>query len=120
MGKKLKERDLVNSLIINLRYNERSKVYVYVDRDCGARRHTRSGWDFLAAKNSRVVFCEAKLQNNDLTDWQRVIEIENKIANNKYAVLRFLENRKVYNKLTGEVIDIDKVNFDFLYGLDSD
>lgn len=112
----MNERDLVNKLLNFLRKNERNKVYIYVDRDAATVRNSRSGWDFLAAKNSTVVFCEAKIGRAKLTDWQELSRLENQIANNLYIVLRFLNDDVVLNEVTKQKIKINEVTFEFLCG----
>lgn len=65
------ERAHVNALIKAIQKNSPG-VYVYIDRDAGTVRHTSSGFDFLLAKDGRVVFCEAKEEKGKLTEWQEL------------------------------------------------
>ena len=48
------ERDCVNALIRAIRKNS-PDVYVFVDRDSGATRHTLSGWDYLVIVTGKQV-----------------------------------------------------------------
>jgi len=53
------ERAYVNALIKAIQKNSPG-VYVHIDRDAGAARHTSSGWDFLLACHGLVVFAKQK------------------------------------------------------------
>lgn len=89
--KLLNERQLVNLLIKALKKNSPG-IYIHVDRDSGNMRHTSSGWDFLAVWEGRTVFCECKIGNGKLTDWQQLTETEIGLAGGDFKVLRFVQD----------------------------
>ncbi len=112
--KPLKERQLVNLLVKALKKNSPG-IYIHVDRDSGAMRHTSSGWDFLAAMNGKVVFCECKIENGKLTDWQKLVRTELTLAKVPHEVLRFSADVKAGDifTITGfgcETIKLNEVN----------
>jgi hypothetical protein len=86
------ERAHVNALVKAIQKNSPS-VYVFIDRDAGTARHTSSGWDFLLAKDGRVVFCEAKEEKGKLTEWQEyTCAMVRGVSGTPYLVVRFLDN----------------------------
>lgn len=86
------ERAHVNALVKAIQKNSPG-VYVYIDRDAGAARHTSSGWDFMLVQNGRVVFCEAKEEKGKLTEWQDYTRaLIRGVAGTPYLVVRFLDN----------------------------
>ena len=116
----MNERQLVTILTHKLKKNEKSKIYIHIDRDAPGLRHTRSGWDFIAAKNGHVVFCEAKIKTRPLTDWQRYVQCEVALAGCEYVVIRFFHEGgrtwSVCNEVTGEYLSLDGITFEFLIG----
>ena len=89
------ERGHVNDLIKVIQKNSPG-VYVHIDRDTGAIRHTSSGYDFLLASDGHVVFCEAKEENGKLSSWQKFTHAQVTAAGNSYRVVRFWENGKFF------------------------
>jgi len=89
------ERDCVNALIRAIRKNS-PDVYVFVDRDSGATRHTLSGWDFLVSRGGYTVFVEAKMGTGLLSDWQKLTQAEITRAGSRYVVLRFSDTGKTF------------------------
>ena len=86
------ERAHVNALVKAIQKNSPG-VYVFIDRDAGNMRHTSSGWDFLLAKDGRVVFCEAKEEKGKLTEWQEyTCALIRGVSGTPYLVVRFLRN----------------------------
>ena len=86
------ERAAVNNLIKELRKKMQAGIYVYVDRDAGAQRHTSSGWDFLICRGPYVVFVEAKVGPGRLTEYQDFTRAEVQAAGGRYIVARFSED----------------------------
>lgn len=86
------ERAHVNALVKAIQKNSPG-AYVFIDRDAGTARHTSSGWDFLLAKDGRVVFCEAKEEKGKLTEWQEYTRaLIRGVSGTPYLVVRFLRN----------------------------
>ena len=85
------ERAYVNALIKAIQKNSPG-VYVHIDRDAGAARHTSSGWDFMLACHGLVVFCEAKIEKGKLSDWQEFVRAAVLASKTPYVVVRFWEN----------------------------
>lgn len=85
----LNERALTNVLLRELQKSTLGAVYAFVDRDTGAERHTRSGFDFLLVFRGKVLFCEAKRENALLTPYQTETKMRIEIAQGKYAVVRY-------------------------------
>jgi hypothetical protein len=83
------ERAAVNNLLLHLRRKYKDALYIYVDRDAGALRHTSSGWDFLLAKDGKIVFVEAKVGGGKLTDYQEYTRQQILSARCWHVVLRF-------------------------------
>lgn len=91
------ERAHVNALIKALQKNSPG-VYVYIDRDAGSLRHTSSGWDFLLAKDGRVVFCEAKEEKGKLTEWQDYTRaLICGVSGTPYLIIRFWEKGRLFS-----------------------
>ena len=112
--KHLTERALVNKLIKALQANSH-RVYVHVDRDSGSQRHTSSGWDFLLAADGRVVFCEAKKENGNLSDWQKFTAAQIIAARSRFVVVRFSADGKFFCVAGGKDIEISDACFkDFI------
>jgi hypothetical protein len=82
------ERAHVNALIKAIQKNTPG-VYIYVDRDAGATRHTSSGFDFLISYGGRVAFCEGKEEKGVLSSWQKFTQSLILSANTPYYVVRF-------------------------------
>jgi len=82
------ERAYVNALVAAIHKNSPG-VYIYIDRDAGSARHTSSGFDFLLAFKGRVVFCEAKIGNGKLSDWQEFVRAYVQASDTPYRVVRF-------------------------------
>lgn len=109
--KKVNERDAVNRLTAAIVRNTPG-AYVYVDRDAGGPRHTRSGWDFLVAHHGRVAFVEAKVgDETKLTDWQQYTQREVASAGCPYHTIRFSPTGDTFN-LNGTVIKTDQATAD--------
>lgn len=89
------ERAHVNALIKAIQKNSPG-VYVHIDRDAGAARHTSSGWDFLLACHGLVVFCEAKIGKGKLSDWQEFVRAAVLASKTPYVVVRFLNDGKCF------------------------
>ena len=85
------ERAHVNALIKAIQKNSPG-VYVHIDRDAGAARHTSSGFDFLLARDGSVVFVEAKTLKGKLSSWQQFVQAQITASGTKYCVVRFTEN----------------------------
>jgi len=86
------ERAAVNNLLLHLRRKYKDALYIFVDRDAGALRHTSSGWDFLLAKDGKVVFVEAKVGSGKLTDYQDYTRQQILSARCRHVVLRFSDD----------------------------
>jgi hypothetical protein len=86
------ERKAVNALLNALRKKYKSQLYIFVDRDAGEMRHTKSPWDFLLARGPYVVFVEAKVGAGRLEEWQEYSQAEVKAAGGRYLVARFSED----------------------------
>lgn len=86
--KKPTERELVNRLIKAIKANTREPVYVFVDRDSGVQRHTKSGWDFCLTWKGRTVFIEAKVKTKQ-SDFQKLTQKEIEAAGGTYLLLHF-------------------------------
>ena len=89
---RVSERAAVNNLLSHLRRKYRNALYIYVDRDAGALRHTSSGWDFLLAKSGVVVFVEAKVSGGKLTDYQEYTRQQILLSRCQHVVLRFSDD----------------------------
>jgi len=111
--KKVSERACVNQLVKALQKNT-LRAYIHVDRDSGSARHTSSGWDFLVAWDRRVVFCEAKMGNEKLTDWQELTRALINSTGGIYKVIRFWDNGETFtvtqNALTTEKIKTENMS----------
>lgn len=92
--KDVRERTAVNDLIKSLKKKKKSDVYIFVDRDAGEIRHTKSGWDFLIARGPYCVFVEAKVGAGKLEEYQEFTRVEIKAAGGRYLVARFSEDGK--------------------------
>jgi hypothetical protein len=92
------ERTNVNALIQAIQKNSlsASTTYVHVDRDAGSARHTSSGWDFLLARDDKIVFCEAKQPKGKLSSWQELTRVLIQRASCRYCVVRFSEDGKFF------------------------
>ena len=86
------ERKAVNALLTALKKKKKSDLYIFVDRDAGEMRHTKSPWDFLLARGPYVVFVEAKVGAGKLEEWQEYARLEVKAAGGQYVVARFSED----------------------------
>lgn len=84
------ERAAVNALVKAIQENSPG-AYVHIDRDASAARHTSSGWDFQLAFKGRVVYCEAKIEKEKLSDWQEYIRAAVRASDTPYLVVRFWE-----------------------------
>ena len=100
------ERAYVNALVKAIQKNS-SGVYVYIDRDAGAARHTSSGFDFLLAYNGRTVFCEAKVETGKLSDWQEFIRAAVRSSGTPYFVVRFWYDGACYTTDDGLMIETE-------------
>lgn len=89
------ERAYVNALVKAIQKNSPG-VYVFIDRDAGNVRHTSSGWDFSLTLLGRVVYCEAKVENGKLTDWQELTRALVLANGTPYRVVRFWEGGKYF------------------------
>jgi hypothetical protein len=109
------ERAHVNALVKAIKINS-SRVYVFIDRDAGTARHTSSGWDFLLAKDGRVVFCEAKEEKGKLSDWQEYTRaIIRGVSGTPYLVVRFCNAGKCFTLDDGPAIETEKARItDFI------
>jgi hypothetical protein len=108
------ERAYANALVKAIQKNS-SDVYVYVDRDAGSVRHTSSGFDFLLASQGCVVFCEAKIENGKLTDWQKFIRVVILATGTPYFVVRFWESGVWFSIDSGTPIRTEKATItDFI------
>lgn len=85
------ERAHVNALVKAIQKNSPG-VYIFIDRDAGNMRHTSSGWDFLLACHGLVIFCEAKVENGKLSDWQEFVRAAVLASKTPYVVARFWED----------------------------
>lgn len=112
------ERALVNKLTKAIQKNS-PRVYIHIDRDSGAQRHTSSGWDMMLASSDHVVLCEAKMEKGRLSDWQEFVRSLATDAAVKYRVVRFT-NDGLYFWVEGidERKEIDKACFADFYGVD--
>jgi len=120
--KLLNERQLVNLLVKALKKNSPG-IYIHVDRDSGNMRHTSSGWDFLAAMNGRVVFCECKVSKTNsgkLTDWQKYTRLEIQRGKNKFLVLDMYDRNSdpadfyIHNNEKAAQIHVSEINAEWL------
>ena len=108
------ERAYVNALVKALQKNSPG-VYVYIDRDAGAARHTSSGFDFLFACHGRAVFCEAKIEKGKLSDWQEYVRAAVLASKTPYRVVRFTRAGLGFSVDGGPVIDVEEADItDFL------
>ncbi len=82
------ERAYVNALVKAIQKNS-PDVYIFIDRDAGSARHTSSGWDFQLSRGGRVVYCEAKLENGKLSEWQEFTRAAILASGTPYYVVRF-------------------------------
>lgn len=89
------ERAYVNALIKAIQKNSPG-VYVHIDRDAGAARHTSSGFDFLLACHGLAVFCEAKIEKGKLSDWQEFVRAAVLASKTPYCVIRFWNDGKFF------------------------
>ena len=88
---KYSERYFVNELVAYLRS---FGAYVYIDQDSGHER-TKSGWDFLYGVNKTAIFVEAKMENNQLTDYQKYTKDMIVLSGGKYIELHlYKDNNK--------------------------
>ena len=111
------ERAYVNKLVKAVQANSH-RVYVYIDRDAGSARHTSSGFDFLLASNSVVVFIEAKVENGKLSDWQEFVQADIKSARTMYRVVRFTKDGKYFSIDGSGMIETTAARFsDFVNGI---
>lgn len=108
------ERAYVNALIKAIQKNSPG-VYVHIDRDAGAARHTSSGWDFMLACHGLVVFCEAKIEKGKLSDWQEFVRAAVLASKTPYVVVRFWEGGTRFSIDGGEPIRTEEAGItDFL------
>ena len=120
------ERAHVNALVKAIQKNSPG-VYVFIDRDAGNMRHTSSGFDFLLAKDGRVVFCEAKEEKGKLTEWQEYTRaLIYGASGTPYLVVRFWEGGKFFTidghvnvKIEIEAAKVDDFNRKFI-GIEKD
>lgn len=89
------ERAHVNALVKAIQKNSPG-VYVYIDRDAGNARHTSSGWDFMLALNGCVAYCEAKIENKKLSDFQEFTRALILASGTPYLVVRFWNEGKFF------------------------
>jgi len=111
------ERAHVNALVKAIQKNSPG-VYVHIDRDAGAARHTSSGWDFMLVKDGRVVFCEAKEEKGKLSEWQELTRaMVRGVSGTPYRVVRFWENGEFFTVDDGKKIAISDATIqDFIQG----
>ena len=109
------ERAFVNALTKAIQKNSH-RVYVYIDRDAGAARHTSSGFDFILLSSGRVVFCEAKVEKGKLSEWQEFVRADIKSTHSRYVVIRFYEDGKVFTVDGGKQIETELATFADIYG----
>ena len=108
------ERDYVNALVKAIQKNSPG-VYVHIDRDAGAARHTSSGFDFLLACHGLVVFCEAKIEKGKLSDWQEFIQASVLASKTPYVVVRFYDGGMRFTIDNGATIETEQADItDFL------
>lgn len=89
------ERAYVNALVKAIQKNSQN-VYVYIDRDAGAARHTSSGWDFMLVCHGLVVFCEAKIEKGKLSEWQEFTRAAILASKTSYLTVRFWSNGALF------------------------
>jgi len=109
---RVSERAAVNNLLLHLRRKYKDALYIFVDRDAGALRHTSSGWDFLLAKGGKVVFVEAKVGSRKLTDYQEYTRQQILSAQSRHVVLRFSEDGRGVAVDDAPVITVESVMFE--------
>lgn len=83
------ERELVNTLLRQIKINTPFPVYIFVDRDSGQVRNTKSGWDFLISAKGLTFFCEAKIENAPLRPFQALTKREIDFAGSSFFTVRF-------------------------------
>ena len=82
---KYSERYFVNELVSYLRS---FGAYVFIDQDTGHERE-KSGWDFCYSVNGNTIFVEAKMENNQLSDYQKHTKDLILLSGGKYIELHF-------------------------------
>jgi len=108
------ERAYVNALVKAIQKNSPG-VYVHIDRDAGAARHTSSGWDFMLACHGLAVFCEAKIGKGKLSDWQEFIRAAVLASKTPYYVIRFWDDGAFFTVDDGPAIETEQADItDFL------
>ena len=108
MKRSADERAHVNALVKAIQKNS-PRVYIYIDRDAGSIRHTSSGFDFILAADSTVVFCEAKESKG--SDWQEFVKAQITAARVKYCVVRFFEDGERFSLNGEKVLAISEARF---------
>jgi hypothetical protein len=103
------ERAYVNALVKAIQKNSPS-VYVYIDRDAGATRHTSSGFDFILACHGLAVFCEAKIEKNKLSDWQEYTRAVILTSKTPCTVVRFWDGGTRFTIDDGPAIETEKAH----------
>jgi hypothetical protein len=101
------ERAYVNALIKAIQKNS-PDVYVFIDRDAGNVRHTSSGWDFHLSCGGRVVYCEAKVADGELSSWQEFTRATIRATCTPYLIVRFWESGKCFSIVDRRMIETEK------------
>lgn len=83
------ERERVNLLLAALKKNAASPLFIFVDRDSGVERHTRSGFDFCLTYKGQTVFVEAKSDKGKLSPFQELTRRQVDNAGGRFIVCRF-------------------------------
>ncbi|MBK7363051.1 MAG: hypothetical protein IPJ01_12210 [Micavibrio sp.] len=90
------ERDFVNKLLRAVENNTVEPVFIFVDRDSGQERHTKSGFDFLILWRGQVVFVEAKSHKGVLSDYQKLTAAKIAAANGHCLAIHFDEKGETW------------------------
>lgn len=91
------ERELVNVLLREIKINTPYPVYIFIDRDSGQMRNTKSGWDFLLSAKGFTYFCEAKIENAPLRPFQILTKREIDFAATPYFTVRFKNIKSLFD-----------------------
>ena len=88
------ERDYVKALVRAM--ERKSPDYVIeIDHDFAGLRH-KSKYDFYVSYAGYVVFVEAKIESEPLSDWQQMFRMRCARAGTRYVVLRFSASGKTF------------------------
>ena len=91
---KKEERDCVKTLVRAMERNSPDYL-IEIDHDFAGLRH-KSKYDFYVSYAGYIVFVEAKMESEPLSDWQRMFQLRCERARTRHVVLRFSASGKTF------------------------